>query len=143
VAGGRYELLAFAFGEGFFHAGRDSLLAVDAAFAGDDVFALAVDETDHGVVPRGFAVFLEKGGFATAFVVTNHEGDEVVLDGLHDGGIAEDFGPEVATSTSSGDFLEKEEDGFSCFLGKSEGGIVVGLPGDFAEFDLLVDISGG
>lgn len=97
-----------------------------------------VEESDDLVVPGGFAVAFEEGGVGASFVVDDEEGDEVGFDGLNELGVGEDFGPEVATAFSAGDFLEEDEDGFSGLFGEGEGLVVVSEPGDVTDFDGVV-----
>lgn len=125
-------------GEGTLHAIANLLRGIDAVLAGQEVPAAAIDEADHREVPRWFLVLLQEHGVPSALVVVDEEGDELRFDALDEAGIAEDFGPEVATALSARHFLEEEKNRFASLGGEDEGSVVVASPLDGAQLDALL-----
>ena len=68
------------FGESLVHAGLNLFLSEELVFPRKDVFSLAINEANHGIVPRGFVVFLQQFGFGARFVVAHEKGDEIIFD---------------------------------------------------------------
>lgn len=137
-----FERNFLGFRENGGHPSGDFLARVNATLTGDDVGTGAINESNHGIIPGGLFVFFEQFSFFSTDIVAHDEGNEVCFERLDDGGIAKNFGPEVAAGASSRDFLEEKKNGFASFGREGESSIVVGLPVNFAELHGIV-LGGG
>lgn len=135
--------VSFGLFEGFLHSRNEGADGVDSVASWDEVFAFVIQEANDLVIPRGFAVALEDFGIFAGLVIGNEERDEVGFDRFDEEGVGEDFGPEVTTASSSGDFLKEEEDGFAALLREGQGLVVITEPFHMADFDGVVLIAVG
>jgi len=77
------------------------------------------------IVPRWFFESLEDFHVFAFLVVVNDDGFEVFFDRFDERRMGEDSGPKDLAATSSGDFLEEDEDGLAALLGRGEGFIEI------------------